>query len=71
VQDVRPESLLFLNEVTRKIRTYLNDKRIARERSRREGAAATSRRWFAPAEMWIRGAVAAESAAPEQQAEQV
>ena len=67
-QDHHPEALLFLNEVTRKIKTYLNDKRIARERARREGTAATSRRWFAPAEMWVQGAVAAESAAPEQPA---
>ena len=66
LQDPRPESLLFLNEVTRKIRTYLNDKRIARERQRRQGTAPSSRRWFAPAEMWVRGAVAVDTAAPEQ-----
>jgi hypothetical protein len=66
LQDPRPEALLFLNEVTRKIKTYLNDKRIARERQRREGVGPTSRRWFAPADMWVRGAVAVESAAPEQ-----
>jgi hypothetical protein len=55
-----------LNEVTRKIKTYLNDKRIARERAKREGAATTARGWFAPADMWVQGAVAAEMAAPEQ-----
>ena len=71
VQDFRPESLQFLKEVTRKIMTFLTDKRIARERARRTGASATSRRWFAPAEMWVRGTIAAESMAPEQQPEDV
>lgn len=67
MQDARPESLLFLAEVTRKIKTYLNDKRIARERKRRTGQAVSSRGWYAPAEMWVRGAVAVDQAAPEQQ----
>ena len=70
IQEARPESLLFLGEVTRKIKTYLNDKRIARERQRRTGQAVTTRGWYAPAEMWVRGAVAVDQAAPEQQQQQ-
>eukprot|EP00892_Ulva_mutabilis_P003012 jgi/Ulvmu1/12711/UM095_0015.1 len=67
--DPRPESLLFLNEVTRKIKTHLNDKRIARQCAKREGKAAKSRQWCPSADMWLKGTVAVETAAPIQDEE--
>lgn len=69
VQEPRPESLLFLNEVTRKIKTHLNDKRIARQCAKREGKAAKSRQWCPSADMWLKGTVAVETAAPIQDEE--
>ena len=69
LQDPRSESLLFLNEVTRKIKTHLNDKRIARQCAKREGKAAKSRQWCPSADMWLKGTVAVETAAPVQDEE--
>lgn len=60
---------MFLNEVTRKIKTHLNDKRIARQCAKREGKAAKSRQWCPSADMWLKGTVAVETAAPVQDEE--
>jgi hypothetical protein len=69
MQIARMEALQFLAECTRKIHVHLNDKRIARERAKREGRAAKSRQWFPPADMWLKGTAAVETAAPVQQKE--
>ena len=65
----RVEALQFLSECTRKIYVHLNDKRIARERAKREGKAAKSRQWFPASDMWLKGTAAVESAAPVQERE--
>ena len=63
------DSMKFLSECTRKIHMYLSDKRIARERAKREGRTATSRPWFPVSDMWLKGTAALESAAPVQERE--
>jgi hypothetical protein len=63
------EALQFLSECTRKIHVHLNDKRIARQRAKREGRAAKSRQWFPASDMWLKGTAAVESAAPVQERE--
>ena len=63
------EPINFLSECTRKIHMFLNDKRITRERAKREGRAAKSRQWFPESDMWLRGTAALDTAAPVQERE--